>query len=76
MTDTRHPTDFIPPTPAPDRILRRREVERLIGLSCSAIYRRIADGTFPPPLDLGGNAVGWRESTVVAWLDSRQPRAH
>jgi len=51
------------------RILKRREVERRIGLSRSAIYRRIADGTFCKPVPLGaGKAVGWVESEVDAWL--------
>ena len=54
------------------RILRRREVERLVGLSRSAIYRRISDSTFPKPVPLGGgsgaHAVGWVEGEVVAWL--------
>jgi len=58
---------------AVDRILRRPEVERRTGLSRSAIYRRIADKTsdFPAPLDLGGNAVGWRESAIEHWLATR-----
>ena len=33
--------------PSNDRILRRREVERRVGLSRSAIYRRIARTHFP-----------------------------
>lgn len=56
------------------RILRRHEVERLVGLSRSAIYRRIADGTFCKPVVLGGggdaHAVGFVESEVIAWIDA------
>lgn len=57
-----------------DRILRRREVEGRVGLSRSAIYRRIAAGDFPAPLDLGGNAVGWRESAIQSWITTRSAR--
>jgi prophage regulatory protein len=43
-----------------NRIIRRREVEQTVGLSRSAIYRRIAEGTFPRPVTIGdGRAVGW-----------------
>ncbi|SDX69564.1 transcriptional regulator, AlpA family [Albimonas donghaensis] len=55
-----------------DRILRRREVETLISLSRSTIYMMIADGSFPRPIRLGKRAVGWRESIVLAWLESRK----
>lgn len=57
--------------PRVDRILRRPEVENRTGLSRSAIYRRIAAGEFPPPRDLGGNAVGWHESAINHWIATR-----
>jgi len=52
---------------APDRYLRRREVEDLTGLSRSAIYRRIDAGTFPRPVKLSPQCVRWRETDVTAW---------
>jgi len=56
-------------SPSNDRIIRRREVERRIGISRSALYRRIAKGTFPKPVTLsGGRAVGWIEREVDAFL--------
>lgn len=54
-----------------DRILRRPEVEQLIGLSRSTIYEAIAQGEFPKPLRIGKRAVGWRQSTIDAWLAER-----
>lgn len=53
------------------RILRRPEVENRTGLSRSTIYAMMADGTFPKPIRLGKRAVGWRDSDIAAWLDSR-----
>ncbi len=51
------------------RILRRKQVESRTGLSRSTIYARIAEGSFPRPIDLGGGrAVGWLESEIDAWL--------
>lgn len=57
-----------------DKILRRVEVQKLTGgQSKATIYRWVKNGEFPPPLRLGGNSVGWRESDVQAWVASRQP---
>jgi prophage regulatory protein len=53
-------------------ILRRKQVELRTGLSRSTIYTRIALGTFPRPIDLGGGrAVGWLESEIANWLQVR-----
>lgn len=50
-------------------ILRRPAVESRTGLSRSSIYLRIQKGKFPSPISLGGQAVGWVESEVDAWLE-------
>jgi prophage regulatory protein len=52
-----------------DRLLRRRDVEAIIGLSRSAIYARMAEGTFPKPISLSARAVRWRESDICQWMD-------
>lgn len=53
-------------------ILRRKQVESRTGLSRSTIYARIAAGLFPSPIDLGGGrAVGWLESEIDQWVQSR-----
>jgi len=52
-----------------NRIIRRREVEQRVGLSRSAIYRRIAEGTFPKPVTIGqGKAVGWLSGEIEDFL--------
>ncbi len=52
-------------------ILRIPEVKRSTGLSRSTIYLRIAQGTFPKPVNLGGRAVGWIEAEIEEWLEQR-----
>lgn len=53
-------------------ILRRRQVEKRVGLTRSPLYARIKDGTFPKPIRLGnGRAVGWIEAEIDAWLDDQ-----
>lgn len=46
---------------------RMRDVLRMTALSRSSLYRRIASGTFPAPVSLGGAAKGWRRSDLEAW---------
>lgn len=53
-------------------ILRRRQVEKRVGLTRSPLYARIKEGTFPKPIRLGnGRAVGWIEAEIDAWLDEQ-----
>jgi len=54
------------------KILRRTQLEELLGLSRSAIYQMMADGEFPRPVKLGRRAVGWPEHEVQAWLQNLQ----
>lgn len=53
------------------RILRRRQVEEMVGLSCSTIYAAIAAGEFPKPVQLGAQSVGWLLSDVENWIRER-----
>lgn len=59
----------------PEHILRRPDVEARTGLSRSTIYELMTKGEFPKQVRLSARAVGWRESDVVRWLESRQSGA-
>lgn len=50
-------------------ILRLPAVQARTGLSRSAIYQRISEGSFPKPISLGGRAVGWIEGEISDWLN-------
>lgn len=54
-----------------ERFIRRREVQRLTGLSRSSLYRLIAEKDFPPAIQLSTNTVAWLESEVNAWILDR-----
>ena len=54
-----------------DRLLKRREVAKITGLSLSTIYRQMPKGQFPRQVSVGLRAVGWRASEVYAWIKSR-----
>lgn len=52
----------------PERIIRLKTVLARTGLSCSTIYRKIADGTFPAQLKISTNGAGWQESDINRWI--------
>ena len=53
-----------------DFLLRRKEVERIAGISRASIYRLIKAGKFPRPVSLGTGSVRWKQSDVIAWQQS------
>ena len=57
-----------------DRLLTRQEVEARTALSRTTIYRKMREGSFPEPLQIGARAVRWPESEIQSWIASR-PRA-
>lgn len=54
------------------RILRKAEVQKLTGLSYTSIWRKEKAGEFPSRVRLGKNSIGWRESSVMRWVDERE----
>jgi prophage regulatory protein len=65
--------DTIQPSPL---VLRLKDLQRLLALSRSAIYARMAAGDFPPPIQLGPRAIGWRQADIDAWVESRTRQSH
>ncbi len=53
------------------RMLRFPEVIDQTGLSRTTIWRRVRAGTFPAPLALGENSIGWPSHTIAEWCASR-----
>jgi prophage regulatory protein len=48
--------------------LRLATVKARTGLSRSTLYRRVAEGSFPAPVGLGGRSVGWLDTEVDDWV--------
>ena len=53
------------------RILKINEVVKIIGLSKVTIWRMERSGTFPQRINLTNRRVGWIESEIFEWLESR-----
>ena len=59
-----------------DHILRPPAVMARTGLSRTTIWRRVKAGSFPAPLILGENSIGWTAQSIDDWLESRPRRTY
>lgn len=59
-----------------ERTLSLAETCTYVGLSRWTIRRMYREGKFPPPIQLTDIKIGWRISTLDAWLESRQRRVY
>lgn len=53
------------------RLMRRRAVEEMTGLSRSSIYKMMDEGVFPAQVHLGPMTVAWVEAEILAWIEAR-----
>ena len=63
-----------PPSAEPRRVtrlIRIKEVQHRVGLGRSTIYRWMAEGKFPKPVQLGGYAVAWAQEDIDGWIARR-----
>jgi prophage regulatory protein len=51
------------------KFIRLPTVTGQTGLSPSTIWSRISEGTFPAPIKIGAQAVGWIDSEVDEWME-------
>ncbi len=58
----------------PDKIHRLPSALDITGLCRTSLYNNLKEGNFPEPVRLGARAVGWRESDLMAWVQSRKTR--
>ncbi|MBU5613753.1 helix-turn-helix transcriptional regulator [Geomonas azotofigens] len=54
------------------KVIRRKELLNLTGLSYSTQWRLEKAGLFPARVRLGRGSVGWRLSEVEAWVLGRE----
>jgi prophage regulatory protein len=68
-----HATATINRDVEPPRVFARLPtVIQATGLGRSTIYRMVASGAFPAPVQLGARAVAWRWSDLERWSESRR----
>ena len=52
-----------------DPLVSMHDVCAMTRLSRATIYRRLEDGSFPPPKRIGGTTIRWPLSVVRQWID-------
>jgi prophage regulatory protein len=55
-----------------NKILRLKKVQEVTGCSKSFIYSNMQSNNFPRQIKLGARAVGWYQSDVEEWMNSRE----
>ena len=60
-----------PVAPPLERLIGRKEVLILIGISNATLWRWIKAGRFPAPLKIGKKKVAWRSSVLAHWIAQR-----
>jgi predicted DNA-binding transcriptional regulator AlpA len=60
---------------APIRMMSKREVCNVVGLSPSTIDRQVKDGVFPSPIKVSKRRVAWTETAILQWQLERGVRS-
>jgi prophage regulatory protein len=55
----------------PSVVYRLSKVCEITGKCRSDVYKEMDEGTFPEPVQLGPQAVGWLADEIHAWIDAR-----
>jgi predicted DNA-binding transcriptional regulator AlpA len=50
---------------------RFSELQEIIPVSRSTLWRWVRNGKFPSPISLGPNTRAWREEDIRIWLDEK-----
>ena len=53
------------------RVLRIKEVEKIVGLKRPTIYILMNKGNFPQNFKLGDRSVGWNSLEIDRWIENR-----
>ena len=53
------------------QLLRRTEVEELTGLSRTAIYDRMREGSFPKSIALSPKTIRWVRGEILKWINEQ-----
>ena len=53
------------------KFLRTSEVAEMLGVSRVTLWRWVRRGLLPPKRSIGPNTVGWLDSEILEWIESR-----
>ena len=52
-------------------LLKRKEVEKMLGISCALIYQLMTIGEFPQPIKIANRCVRWRVEDINKWVKDK-----
>lgn len=55
-----------------DKFLRQKDVAQILGISTTTLWRYRNAGIISQPIRLSDQVVGWRASTIEAWLEKKE----
>lgn len=55
-----------------NRIVSISELSQLLSKSRISLWRWQRDGILPKPIKVQGRTIGWRESTILEWLEAQE----
>ena len=67
--------DVPAPSARNEVFLRLPLVSARVGLKKSAIYARVAEGTFPSAVKIGRRAVAWQATAIDTWMQAAVVRS-
>ena len=53
-----------------DSLIRPQELAKKLGIGLSTLYDRIKEPDFPRKVQISKNAVGFRESEIIEWMEA------
>ncbi|MEN9390999.1 MAG: hypothetical protein RL017_296 [Pseudomonadota bacterium] len=55
-----------------EKLLRLKDLTKQYAIPASTVWYWVKHGNFPKQIKLGERFVVWRESEIIAWLNSKQ----
>lgn len=52
--------------------ISKKQVSKILGVSCSTVYRWAKEGHLIPPFQLGPNSTVWDEAELYKWIENRK----
>lgn len=54
-----------------DKVISPKETASILGVSVTTLWRLRREQSFPPAIRLSARRIGWKISTIRAYMDSR-----
>ena len=67
--------DAPPPVESGDRLLRIKEITKMVGVCATTIYRHMRKGDFPQAIRLSDRVTLWSHNDVQKWIEKKKAEA-